>query len=78
MADGKKISLAPAALGHIYHGLNKMATHHVNPGRDGSSFGIHFVVGWIAEYFPCLSRCRPDSAFPERLPPITQTGSHAN
>jgi len=52
MADSQQISLAPSALGHIYYGLSVAIQNSEHDAR--AVFGVHFVIGWLARYFPAL------------------------
>ncbi|KAJ8424439.1 hypothetical protein Cgig2_003897 [Carnegiea gigantea] len=70
MASGQRISLAPAVLGYIYHGLGDAASNPDYPGKANIIFPIHYVVGWLAELFPCLYRRRPNSDCPNDLPTL--------
>ena len=71
MARGNKVSLAPAALGYLYHGLSITAQ---NPSRTSSKISLasHFLVGWLAEYFPGLYSRRPDGDVPVDSPLLAQ------
>ncbi|KAJ8421646.1 hypothetical protein Cgig2_019219 [Carnegiea gigantea] len=53
--------LGPTALGYIYHGLRKAASHPDHPGKANTIFRIHYVIGWLAELFPFLYHRRPNS-----------------
>ncbi|KAJ8421650.1 hypothetical protein Cgig2_019223 [Carnegiea gigantea] len=70
MASRQRISLAPTALGYIYHGLRKAASHPDHPGKANTIFPIHYVIGWLAELFPFLYRRRPDSDCPGDFPTL--------
>ena len=60
MASGQQISLAPSVLGYIYNGLGEAASHPDNPCKANVIFPCHYVIGWLAELFPCLYRRRLD------------------
>ncbi|KAJ8425398.1 hypothetical protein Cgig2_033078 [Carnegiea gigantea] len=50
---------APTVLGYIYHGSRETATHLDHPGEANVIFPSHYVIGWLAELFPCLyHRCQ--------------------
>lgn len=68
MAQGIRVSLAPAVLGHIYHGLGKIVTDPRGPGESRGCFPVHYVIGWLGEHFNCLYRRHADSEFPENYP----------
>ncbi|KAJ8420338.1 hypothetical protein Cgig2_023373 [Carnegiea gigantea] len=63
MASGQRISLGPTVLGYIYYGLGEIASHSDHTGKANAIFPSHYVIGWLAELFPCLYRRRPDSDF---------------
>ena len=54
MAEGVRISLAPAVLGYIYHGLNQIALNPKGPGMANPNFPAHYVLGWLGESFHIL------------------------
>ncbi|KAJ8419872.1 hypothetical protein Cgig2_000265 [Carnegiea gigantea] len=64
MASGQRISLTPIILSYIYHGLREAASHLDHPGKANTICPIHYIIGWLAELFPSLYHCRPDSDFP--------------
>ncbi|KAJ8423893.1 hypothetical protein Cgig2_006230 [Carnegiea gigantea] len=70
MASGQRVSLAPTVLGYIYHGLGDAASNPDYPGKANTIFPIHYVIGWLAELFPCLYRRRPDSDCPDDFPTL--------
>ncbi|KAL6286893.1 hypothetical protein ACE6H2_011283 [Prunus campanulata] len=72
MAQGVKVSIAPAVLGYIYHGLGETVTCPRGPGTSLACFPIHYVIGWMGEYFPCLYRCHNDIEFPANYPHLTR------
>lgn len=72
MAEGVKVSLAPTVLGYIYHGLGLAVTDPKGPGDSRACFPIHYVVGWLGEYFPCLYKCRADSELPPSYPHLAR------
>lgn len=51
-------------LGNIYHGLGMAVTDPKVHGNSNVCFPVHYVIGWLGEYFPCLYKCRVDSEFP--------------
>ena len=61
MSEGEKVSLALVTLGHIYQGLADLTTQ-----RARSCFALHFVLGWMTEYFDGLYSNRADT--PRDLP----------
>ncbi|KAJ8423786.1 LOW QUALITY PROTEIN: hypothetical protein Cgig2_023108 [Carnegiea gigantea] len=56
-SKGQRLSLLPAVLGYIYHGLRQAASHPDHPVDAGATLPIHYV---IAELFPRLYSHRPD------------------
>ena len=64
MACGQWIPLAPSVLGYIYHGLGEAASHQEYPDKANVIFPSHYIIGWLAELFPCLYRRCPDSDCP--------------
>jgi len=66
MAEGQQISLAPAALGHVYYGLSMAIQNSENDAR--AVFGMHFIIGWLARYFPALYNQRPGELVSEGAP----------
>ncbi|KAJ8430765.1 LOW QUALITY PROTEIN: hypothetical protein Cgig2_017078 [Carnegiea gigantea] len=50
-----------AVLGQIYHSLREAASHPNHHGKANENFPSHSVIGWLAELFPCLYRCHPDT-----------------
>ncbi|KAI5318301.1 hypothetical protein L3X38_038009 [Prunus dulcis] len=72
MARGIKVSIAPTVLGYIYHGLGETVTCPRGPGSSLACFPVHYVIGWMGEYFPCLYRCHNDIEFPASYPPLTR------
>ncbi|KAJ8432611.1 LOW QUALITY PROTEIN: hypothetical protein Cgig2_032892 [Carnegiea gigantea] len=70
MASGQRVSLAPAVLGYIYHGLGDAANNPDYPGKANTIFPMHYVIGWLAKLFPCLYRRRPDSDCPDDFPTL--------
>ncbi|KAH0688969.1 hypothetical protein KY289_016327 [Solanum tuberosum] len=50
MAHGKKFSLAVPVLASIYHGLKEISTSS-NLSVANIIFPIHYVYGWLGEYF---------------------------
>ena len=50
MAKGKTFSLVVLVLGSIYNSLNKI-TYSSKPGTNASIFPIHYLYGWLNEYF---------------------------
>jgi len=65
LAKGHRLSLASTVLGYIYHGLGQAASHPGHPGEAGATLPIHYVIGWLAELFPCLYSRRPDHKSPK-------------
>ncbi|XP_024177801.1 uncharacterized protein LOC112183675 [Rosa chinensis] len=72
MAQGIRVSLAPTVLGYVYHGLGEMATHSAGPGSSNSCLPIHYVIGWLGEYFPYLYSSRSDKEFPGGYPRLAR------
>ncbi|KAI5314606.1 hypothetical protein L3X38_043782 [Prunus dulcis] len=72
MARGIKVSIAPTVLGYIYHGLGETVTCPRGPGTSLACFPVHYVIGWMGEYFPCLYRCHNDIEFPASYPHLTR------
>ncbi|KAJ8420265.1 hypothetical protein Cgig2_014313 [Carnegiea gigantea] len=70
MASRHRISLTPIVLGYIYHGLGDAASNSYYPGKANTIFPIHYVIGWLAELFPCLYRRRPDSDCADDFPTL--------
>ena len=50
MAQGETISLVVPVLANIYNGLNEIACSS-KPRTNASIFPIHFLYGWLGEYF---------------------------
>ena len=75
MARGDKISLAPSALGHIYHGLGEIVTEPRGPGESRSCFPVRYVIGWLGKHFPCLYKGRADNEFPNNYPYLARYAS---
>ncbi|KAJ8433131.1 hypothetical protein Cgig2_004869 [Carnegiea gigantea] len=65
MTSGHRVSFAPTVLSYIYHGLGDAASNPDYPGKANTIFPVHYVIGWLAELFPCLYRCRLDSDCPD-------------
>ncbi|KAJ8422774.1 hypothetical protein Cgig2_014322 [Carnegiea gigantea] len=74
MASGQRISLAPTVLGYIYHGLGDAISDPDLPSKANTIFPRHYVIGWLAELFPCLYRRRPDSVCPGDFPNLVRYG----
>ena len=72
MAEGVRISLAPAVLGYIYHGLNQIALNPKGPGMANPNFPAHYVLGWLGEYIPILYCRRVAHEFPEEYPVLVR------
>ncbi|KAJ8426541.1 hypothetical protein Cgig2_002061 [Carnegiea gigantea] len=70
MASGQRVSLAPTVLDYIYHGIEDAISNPDYPGKANTIFHIHYVIGWLAELFPCLYRHRPDSDCPDDFPTL--------
>ncbi|KAJ8432580.1 hypothetical protein Cgig2_026628 [Carnegiea gigantea] len=70
MASGHQISLAPMVLGYMYHGLEEAASHPDHPGKANTIFPSHYIIGWLAELFPCLYCHRPGSDSPSNFPSL--------
>ncbi|KAL3516103.1 hypothetical protein ACH5RR_023005 [Cinchona calisaya] len=47
MAQGKRISIALAILGFLYHKLGKIRMNKDGPDTANASFPIHLLVGWV-------------------------------
>ncbi|KAL3528132.1 hypothetical protein ACH5RR_012788 [Cinchona calisaya] len=58
MAQGNKISLAPAVLGFMYHKLSEIYTNKEGPDTMNAPFPIHLLVGWLREHIQTLYRRR--------------------
>ena len=67
MASRQQISLAPTVFCYIYHRLGKATCYPDNPSRANTIFTNHYVIGWLAELFPCLYHHRQDSDCPGDL-----------
>ncbi|KAJ8431209.1 hypothetical protein Cgig2_020320 [Carnegiea gigantea] len=63
MASGQRISLSPMVFGCIYHSLGEAASDPDHPGKANISFPSYYVIGWLAELFPCLYHRCPDSDY---------------
>ena len=50
MAQGETCSLAILVLANIYNYLNEI-TCSSKPGTNASIFPIHYLYGWLGEYF---------------------------
>ena len=50
MAQGETFSLVVPMLANIYNGLNEIACSS-KPGTNASIFPIHYLYGWLGEYF---------------------------
>ena len=50
MAQGETFSLAVPMLASIYNDLNEIACSS-KPGTNASIFPIHYLYGWLGEYF---------------------------
>ena len=50
MAQGETFSLVVLVLASIYNSLNKI-TYSSKPGTNASIFPIHYLYGWLNEYF---------------------------
>lgn len=59
-------------LGYIYHGLGETVTCPRGPGTSLACFPVHYVIGWMGEYFPCLYRCHSDIEFRASYPHLTR------
>ena len=70
MAQGIRVSLALAVLGHIYHSLGKIVTGPRGPGESGGCFPVYYVIGWLGEHFNCLYRRHADNEFPKNYPQL--------
>ena len=70
MASGQRVSLAPAVLGYIYHGLGDAASNSNYSDKANTIFPIHYVIGWLAELFSCLYHHRLDSDCPDDFPTL--------
>ncbi|KAJ8445647.1 LOW QUALITY PROTEIN: hypothetical protein Cgig2_009048 [Carnegiea gigantea] len=70
MASGQRVSLTPTVLGNIYHGLGDASSNPEYPSKANIIFPIHYVIGWLAELFPCLYRRHPDSDCPDDFPTL--------
>ena len=71
-ACGQQISLTPSMLGYIYHGLGEATSHPDYPGEANVIFPSHYIIGWLAELFPCLYRRRPNSDCPSDFPTLVR------
>ncbi|KAL3504150.1 hypothetical protein ACH5RR_033991 [Cinchona calisaya] len=54
MAQGNKISLAPAVLGFVYQKLGEICTTEEVPITANAAFPFHLLVGWLGEHFLAL------------------------
>lgn len=72
MAEVVRISLAPAVLGYIYHGLNQIALNPKGPAMANPNFPAHYVLGWLGEYIPILYCRRVAHEFPEEYPVLVR------
>ncbi|KAL3528752.1 hypothetical protein ACH5RR_008074 [Cinchona calisaya] len=68
MAEGNKISLAPAVLGFVYHKLGEICTTKEGPNTANAPFPSHLLVGWLGEHFLALYRRRLVCDFPRNYP----------
>ena len=50
MAQGETFSLVVPVLASIYNGLNEIVCSS-KPGTNASIFHIHYLYGWLGEYF---------------------------
>ena len=50
MAQGETFSLVVPVLASIYNDLNEI-TCSFKPGTNASIFPIHYLYGWLGEYF---------------------------
>ena len=50
MAQGETFSLVVPVLANMYNGLNEIACSS-KPGTNASIFPIHYLYGWLGEYF---------------------------
>ncbi|KAJ8429201.1 LOW QUALITY PROTEIN: hypothetical protein Cgig2_032987 [Carnegiea gigantea] len=73
MASGQRISLAPTVLGYIYHDLGDATSDPDHPGKANTIFPSYYVIGWLAELFPCFYRRRLDSNCPGDFPTLFVT-----
>ena len=44
------------------------------PGEAWAILPVHYLIGWLGEYFPCLYKCRADSNFSRSYPFLARYG----
>ena len=72
MAFRQHISLAPLVLGYIYCGLEEATCHPNHPSKASVICPTHYIIGWLADLFPCLYRCHPYSNCPGDFPTLVR------
>ncbi|KAJ8430481.1 hypothetical protein Cgig2_021727 [Carnegiea gigantea] len=60
----------PFVLGYMYHGLGESISYLDHPGKANTIFPSHYVISWLAKFFPYLYRRHPGSGCPNDFPSL--------